>query len=258
MIQLPASDAALIVGGTSGVGLETAVQLAQAGLSRIAIVGRNADRGNRALALISARAPDCALHFIRGDANDPEQAKRIAAEAERKLGQVDILINCTVGPFAPTLFHDIPIEDLIPLVIQQMMGPILMCRAVLPGMRTRRKGIIVNVASDAAKVPTVGEAAIGGAMAGITMFSRTLAMEAKRDGIRVNAVTPSIIEGTMSYERGIGSEHGSRVLGKAAKLAHLGVAQPADLAGLILYLVSPAAERLTGQVISLNGGISAG
>jgi 2-hydroxycyclohexanecarboxyl-CoA dehydrogenase len=252
------SHGALIVGGTSGVGLESAIHLGQAGLRRVAIVGRDPGRGERAMAEIARRVPGLAAVFIGGDANDAATATRIAGEAEARIGEVDILINATVGPFGPMLFHDTPIEDLVPTIVQQMIGPVHMCSAMLPYMRARRRGAIVNVASDAAKVPTPGEAAISAAMAGITMFSRTLAMEAKRDGIRVNAVTPSIIIGTMSYERAVASEHGARIFGKAAKLAHLGVAEAADLAALITYLVSPAASRMTGQVISLNGGISAG
>ncbi len=256
----PAFDAqgALIVGGTSGVGLETAIHLGKAGLRRVAIVGRDPGRGESAIAEIARQVPGLQAVFIAGDANHADVATQIAAEAEARIGEVDILVNATVGPFGPMLFHDTPINDLIPTIVQQMIGPVHMCSAVLPFMRARRRGAIVNVASDAAKVPTPGEAAIGAAMAGITMFSRTLAMEAKRDGIRVNAVTPSIIVGTMSYERAIANEHGARIFGKAAKMAHLGVAEAGDLAALITYLVSPAAARMTGQVISLNGGISAG
>jgi 2-hydroxycyclohexanecarboxyl-CoA dehydrogenase len=83
-------------------------------------------------------------------------------------------------------------------------------------------------------------------------------MEAKRDGIRVNALTPSLIGNTDVYARVMGDPFSAKLFTNAANLAHLGVAQPEDLAALMVFLASPAAARLTGQAISVNGGISAG
>jgi 2-hydroxycyclohexanecarboxyl-CoA dehydrogenase len=94
-------------------------------------------------------------------------------------------------------------------------------------------------------------------MAAIIMFSRTMAMEAKRNGIRVNVVTPSLINSTGGYERVQADEFASRLFSKATKLAALGLAEPDDLASLIVYLTGPESAKLTGQAISVNGGISA-
>src|SRR5262249_1380487 len=116
---------------------------------------------------------------------------------------------------------------------------------------------IVNVASDAAKVPTPGEAVIGGAMAGIAMFSRTLAMEAKRRKIRVNVVTPSLVN-TLTYNRIMADRFSSKLFSKAIERAHLGIPDAAEVAATVLFLLGPHSSRLTGQVISVNGGISAG
>jgi NAD(P)-dependent dehydrogenase (short-subunit alcohol dehydrogenase family) len=124
-------------------------------------------------------------------------------------------------------------------------------------MRAQRSGVIVNIASDAAKSATPGEAVIGAAMAAIMMFSRTVAMEAKRDGIRVNVLTPSLIAGTETSARILEGGFSARLFEKAASFANLGVAEPSDLAALIVFLASPEAGRLTGQAISVNGGISA-
>jgi NAD(P)-dependent dehydrogenase (short-subunit alcohol dehydrogenase family) len=124
-------------------------------------------------------------------------------------------------------------------------------------MREQRGGCIINIASDAAKVATPGESLVGAAMAAIVMFTRTVAMEAKRDGVRVNAITPSLVDGTGVTELLFGDEFSGRLFSKARKLAHLGVSQPDEQAALMLYLASPQAAKLTGQAISLNGGISA-
>ena len=101
-----------------------------------------------------------------------------------------------------------------------------------------------------------GESVIGAAMAGIVMFSRTVALEEKRYGIRVNTLTPSLISGTPSSERALREGFSARLFGKAATMAGLGIAEPGDLASLIVFLAGPGARRLTGQAISVNGGIS--
>jgi NAD(P)-dependent dehydrogenase (short-subunit alcohol dehydrogenase family) len=132
-----------------------------------------------------------------------------------------------------------------------------MTRAALPLMGPRKGGVIVNVASDAAKVPTPGESVIGAAMAAIVTYSRVAALEAKRDGIRVNVLTPSLISGTPTTDRVTESGFSARLFAKVADMATLGIATPEDQAALILYLAGPAAAKLSGQAISLNGGISA-
>ena len=94
-------------------------------------------------------------------------------------------------------------------------------------------------------------------MAGIIMFCRAMANEAKRDGIRVNCLTPSIVEGTPLHDRLMADPFAGRLFGKAKTLAHLGVVVPEDLAAMAVFLASPQAARITGQTISVTGGISA-
>lgn len=248
---------ALITGGTSGVGLETACQLAEAGVSRIAIVGRNPERGEAARAAVLARQPGARIEFLQGDCNDTGQVVAVCEAARAAFGSVDILVNSTVGPYGPTLLHNIPVEDLQDIVLKQMMAPLLTSRIVLPWMSEKGGGAIINIASDAGKLTTPGESVIGAAMAGIIMFSRTMAIEAKRNGIRVNIVTPSIIEGTATYQQVMAAEFSSKLFGKAIKMAQLGVVTPDDMAALIVFLASPQAAKISGQAISCNGGISA-
>ena len=249
--------AVLISGGTSGVGLATAIQFAAAGASRIAINGRNVERGEAARKAVLTRAPGARVEFVAGDCNETEGARAVCEAARDRLGSVDVLVNSTVGSYNPKLFHNIPLEDIPRIIATQMLAPLLTSRVVVPWMRERNGGAIINIASDAAKVATPGETVIGAAMAGIVMFSRALAIEGKRDGIRVNCVTPSIIEGTESYQKIMADEFSSKLFGKAIKLAQLGVVQADDLAALIVFLASPQAAKLTGQAISVNGGISA-
>jgi len=244
----------IITGGTSGVGLATAHRFAEAG-DRIVLVGRNGERGKQACAAVVEAAPRAEVHFVAGDANDPVQALTAATTARDLLGGVDVLVNSTTAFYVPGLLRDIPIEDIADILTGQALAPMHMCRAVLPWM-SGRGGSIVNVASDAAKVPTPGEVVIGAAMAAIVTFTRTLAVEAKRDGIRVNAVTPSLIEGTDTGDRALAGGFSKKLFEKARQQAHLGPTEPDDLADLITFLAGDGAARITGQVISVNGGIS--
>lgn len=257
--NVPMFDAAvvLIVGGTSGVGLASALKFAEAGVRRIAIVGRDAGRGERAQAQVAAACADAEVLFIAGDANRAADALRICAAVVARFGTIDILLNSTVGMAAPALLKTIAIEDIETILLDQAIGPMLMSRAAMPHMVAAHGGVILNIASDAAKLATPGETVIGGAMAAIVMFSRALAIEAKRDGIRVNALTPSLIEGTLTNARMQESPFAMKLFEKAGKMASLGIAVADDLADLAVFLASPAARKITGQAISANGGISA-
>jgi NAD(P)-dependent dehydrogenase (short-subunit alcohol dehydrogenase family) len=246
----------LIAGGTSGVGLATAVAFAQAGCSRLMLLGRNEERGKGAIEQVVSSVPGATPEFIAADANDPDAAQSAAEEVNLRLGSIDVLVCSTVAPYQPTLLHDIPLAEVRDILTQQALGPLLISRAVLPYMREQQSGSIVTIASDAAKVPTPGETCLGAAMAAIVTFSRTLALEAKRYGVRVNAITPSLIVDTGSYDRAMDQEFSKKIFDRITAQAHLGLTEPVDLANLVLFLASPLSRLITGQVISVNGGIS--
>jgi NAD(P)-dependent dehydrogenase (short-subunit alcohol dehydrogenase family) len=248
-------SSALIVGGTAGIGLASARALAAAGVPRIAIVGRNAERGQ--LASKSIAELGATTHFIAGDAVDPAVAARVAAEADQILSGVDILMCTTAADIRPELFVNIPTADIARGLTELALPSMHMASAVLPGMRSRRGGVIVNMASDAAKTATPGESVIGAAKAAIVMFTRTIAIEEKRYGIRANALTPSLVYGTASTERITSDGFSAKLFARAAQQAQLGVPTADDIAALAVFLCSPAAAKLTGQAISVNGGISA-
>jgi 2-hydroxycyclohexanecarboxyl-CoA dehydrogenase len=206
---------------------------------------------------VLARVPKVKVYFVAGDCSSAQGATAVCEAARAHMGGVDVLVNSTVGPYGPVLLHRIPVEEIQKIVLAQMMAPLLTSRIVLPWMSERGGGAIVNIASDAGKLTTPGESVIGAAMAGIIMFSRTMAIEAKRSGIRVNTVTPSIIEGTATYGKVMADEFSGKLFGKAIKMAQLGVVNAADMAALIVFLSSPQAAKISGQAISCNGGISA-
>ncbi len=247
----------LVAGGTSGVGLATARAFLDAGSRKVAIMGRNAERGEKARDGLASAYAGADVMFLQADAGDADQASAACETMAGKWGGIDVMVCSVAASYVPALLFRTPVEDMAGILMGQAFPPILMSRLVLPYMRDQKSGVIVNVASDAAKVPTPGETVIGAGMAAIVTFSRTLAMEAKRDGIRVNAMTPSLIANTPVYDRVMDDPFSAKLFTSASKLASLGVAEPEDLAATIVFLASPAAAKLTGQAISVNGGISA-
>jgi NAD(P)-dependent dehydrogenase (short-subunit alcohol dehydrogenase family) len=222
----------------------------------VALVGRDEARGARAAGLVARDGT--VAGFFAGDAGDAEGSTRLACAAADFLGgRVDVFASAVApgGHVGPALEQDA--EELKRVFLGLALPVIQMNRAVLPFM-TDWGGTIINIASDAAKVPTPGEAVVGGAMAAITMFSRTLALEVKRYGIRVHAVTPSLIADTATAERLMADEFGAKVFGRIADRAQLGVPIADDVAAAVLWLAGPSAAKMTGQVISVNGGTSAG
>jgi 2-hydroxycyclohexanecarboxyl-CoA dehydrogenase len=248
---------AIVTGGSGGIGVETAALLAEQGVRKIIINGRDSSRGERARAEILRRVPNASVDFVAADVSRAQGAdelfRKVASLIDAPLA---VLVNCGGGDFAPELFQQIPADHLDEIIRHWLSSRMHCCRAALPLMS--RGSTIINVASDAAKVPTPGETAIGAAMAAVAMFSRTLALEVKRQGIRVNVVTPSIVDGGRLRARISAGGFGGKLFEKASAAAHLGVATERDVAEVIVFLASDRAARMTGQVISINGGISAG
>lgn len=247
-----AGQSVLIPGGTSGIGLACARAFVEAGATAC-LAGRNAARGEAAAAALGPRAS-----FIATDCSDPALVERMVATAASRMGRIDTLICSLGGTRLPELLHRQSLDD-IRVSLNHDLAPILFAgRAVLPVMMAQNSGAVINIASDAGKIATPGESVIGAGMAAIIQFTRGLAIEAKRSGIRANTITPSLVEGTPLTDRLMAEgTFAAKLFAKARPLAHLGQTTPEDLAGLAVFLASPAAARITGQAISVNGGISA-
>jgi len=257
MTAEPTGPVALICGGTAGIGLAIARALLEAGTRRLMVVGRTEARGKDALAQLRALGLPADIRFMAGDMAQPDAATRVADGCVEAFGRIDTLVSGAAGEPMARLLHEIPIEQVPNIIGSITSGILLPLRATLPHMMRQGSGSMICIASDAAKVATIGETAIGAAMAAVAMFCRGLAMEAKRSGIRVNCITPSIVQDTPLYSVVMADPFASKIFSKAERLARLGVVQPHDLAALAVFLASPAAARLTGQTISVNGGISA-
>ena len=248
---------ALVTGSRSGIGFEIAAQLAEAGVGRLYINGRDEARGAQAVAEIKQRAPHCDVRFHAADMRGYAAAKTLADRVVVDFGALDIVVTSIPGHLSPRPFHTIDPQAFEEQIQSHFASVLYTCHAAMPHLIAREGGVIINLASDAAKIATPGEALQGGLKAAVVMFSRTLALEASRYGIRVHAITPSVVKGTAAYERIMASEFSQKLFAKAEAKAKLGVVEPADIAPLVVFLAGPGAAKITGQAISVNGGISA-
>lgn len=240
----------LVFGGTSGIGRAIAAAFRAEG-ARVALIGRDPARGRAAAEALGAA-------FHAADCGDPDALAAAVAAAEAALDGIDTGVISLGGNRLPELLHRQSLETVAATVTEDLVPVLLAGRALLDGMRRRGGGTVIAVASDAGKVATPGEAVIGANMAAIMQFVRGLAIEGRRDGIRANVLTPSLVEGTPLTERLMAEgTFAAKLFAKARPLAGLGPTRPEDLAALAVFLAGPAAARITGQAISVNGGISA-
>ena len=171
-------------------------------------------------------------------------------------GKIDLFLNAVPGNMPATLFSEFEMSRLNSLIDVHLGSVFRCCHAVYKCMRALGDGVIINIASDAAKIPTVGETIHGAIMAAIDMFSRTLAVEAARSGIRVHVLTPSIVAETNSYDRMMDGGFSEKLFKRALEKAQLGVVEPHDIAPVIVFLASTLSKKKTGQRITINGGIA--
>jgi 2-hydroxycyclohexanecarboxyl-CoA dehydrogenase len=238
---------ALVTGAARGIGFAIAMRLAEEG-ARVAIADVN-DHG----AVEAAGRIGKATMGVRIDVtNAVSIAAGVAAVVER-LGPIDVLVNNAgwdkVEPFVKS--EEATWDKVIAL---NLKGPIACARAVVDSMIERRSGKIISISSDAGRVGSVGEAVYAGAKAGIIGFSKTLARELARYGINVNVVCPGPTNTALFQEMSGGNEKLAASLIHAIPLGRLG--EPEDLAGAVAFLASDDASFVTGQTLSVSGGLT--
>jgi NAD(P)-dependent dehydrogenase (short-subunit alcohol dehydrogenase family) len=255
--DLLAGRVALVTGSTAGIGARTAEQLARAGAQTVILNGRSEASGLAMKAELEALVPDARFEFVSADYNRPDQVERLFEAVAREHGGVDIFVHtCMTDGSGPKPFMETTRADWEAAVSGIFLSLLECCRHAVPQMLAKGGGAIVSFASDAAKVATPGEAVLGGALAANIMFVKGLALELGRQNIRVNAVTPSITRGTKTYDRVMAGGFSKKLFEKAESRARLGVASAENVAPMAVFLASPLASHITGQVVSVNGGIS--
>jgi 3-oxoacyl-[acyl-carrier protein] reductase len=222
----------------------------------VALHGRGGASVAAALEALSAEPLPQLLGFP-ADMTEPRAAEDLVARVAAWAGRIDAVIDCiAMGP-AKRLsgaFADTEPEGYAAFLAMSVAKLQSLAHAALPWL-ARRGGTLVAFASDAGRFAAPRQSLIGAARAGIMGFVRNLATEVARDGVRVHCVSPSFVEDTATARR-LGDAAADR-LEHARQRAGLGLPAPADIAPLVLFLCGDGARRITGQVISVNGGLNA-
>jgi 2-hydroxycyclohexanecarboxyl-CoA dehydrogenase len=250
--------AVFISGGSAGIGFEVARIFAKRGAS-VVITGRSAKRGASALDALRALSPRS--FFLVGDANDAQCTGQNMIDAEALLGQIDVVISAGAeGKVPPTLFADMTPEQIETSFKSRLLPRIHPVHAALPALRRAGGGSVVMITTDAARHVTPGESMIGAAGAAVLLLTKALARELSRDLIRVNSVAMTITSDTPSWDRAFAQDSlVKQVFSKALKRFPFGRAPNAiEVANTIAFLASDEAAQISGQTISVNGGLSYG
>lgn len=246
----------LVTGATGAIGFEIAAQAAEAGMV-VGIHGSRADTVAATIDRLRARVPVARLIAAPGDFREDGAPERIVETVAAAGGRLDAVIHCAIagsgqgritGPFGRTDPAAFASHAALVLGIFQRLA-----FAALPHL-ARQGGTLIAFASDAGRFAAPRQAIVGAAFGGLMAFVRNLALETARDGVRVHALSPSFVRDTPVFEAF--AQHGTRAEAAFAR-AGLGLPAPADIAPMALFLCGPGAARITGQIISINGGLNA-
>ena len=243
----------VITGGGGGIGGATARRFAAKG-GRIAVLDRDKEAAARTVAQIEAEGGTARAYGC--DITDRPGVDAVIAAVEAELGPIDVLVNNAGWDVFRPFLATAP-EDWERLIAINLTGALHMHHAVLPGMVTRKAGRVVNIASDAARVGSSGEAVYAACKAGLVALSKTLAREHARDGITFNVVCPGPTQTALfeDYKKGAGNaDKLAEAFRRSIPLGRIG--DPEDLPGAITFFASDAASYITGQVLSVSGGLS--
>lgn len=243
----------IVTGGGGGIGGATCRRLALEG-AKVAVFDMNLEAAQRVAADIQSAGGTAAAY--KCDITDRVGVDAAVAATEAQLGPIDVLINNAGWDVFKPFTKTVPAEwD--KLISINLVGALHMHQAVLPGMVARKSGRIINIASDAARVGSSGEAVYAACKGGLVAFSKTIAREHARHGITVNVVCPGPTDTALLAGVAEGAPSPEKLLEAFARAIPLGrIGQPEDLAGAIAFFASDDASFITGQVISVSGGLT--
>lgn len=247
----------IVTGGGGGIGGATSRRFAAEG-AKVAVLDMNLEAAQKVAADITAEitAGVGSATAFKCDITDRASVDAAITDVEARLGPIDVLVNNAGWDVFKPFTQTVPAEwD--KLIAINLTGALHMHHAVLPRMAARKAGRIVNVASDAARVGSSGEAVYAACKGGLVALSKTLAREHARQGITVNVVCPGPTDTALLAGVAEGATNPEKLMEAFTRAIPLGrIGKPDDLAGAIVFLASDDAAFITGQVLSVSGGLT--
>ena len=241
------NQVAVVTGAGRGIGHAIAVRLAKEGAS-VASVSRTQANAEKTASEINGLRADTAKAYAV-DVADQAAVQKAAAEIFETFGRVDILVN-NAGVTRDGLSMRMSMDDWDTVLNTNLKGAFNFTQAVMRPMIKQRSGRIINISSIAGLTGNAGQANYAASKAGLIGLTKTLARELASRGITVNAVAPGLIETDMTT---VLSEEIRQSILQKVPLGKLG--EPEDIAGAVAYLASPEAKYITGQVLTVDGGM---
>jgi len=241
---------ALVTGGSRGIGRAIVLALAREG-ARVAFVYKGAREAAEQLVAEVTKTGGSAV-ALQGDVAQADTASRIVEKVLSDWGRVDILVN-NAGIIRDGLFVRVEQDDWDAVIDTNLGGVFQFCKALAMRMASQRSGRIINISSVAADFVNKGQCNYAASKGAVNSFTRALAVELAGRGVTVNAVAPGFIATDMS--EAVRNKAGD-LIQKMIPMKRLG--QPEDVAAVIVFLASPAAAYVTGQVLTVDGGLSLG
>lgn len=249
-----AGKVALITGAGGGIGRATAERFVEEG-AKVAVVEINRELGEAAAASARAMAGNAGgdAHFIQGDVTDKASVAAAVAETVKRFGKLHILHN-NAGGSTP---QDGPVteaseEEFWRVIKLDLFGTFLCSKVAIPEIAKSGGGSIINMASNLALMAVPGRAAYGAAKGGVASLTRAMALDHAKQRIRVNAIAPSV---TLS-DRVKKLLDLNPALGKLGDSHLFGLGQPIHIANMAVYLASDEAAITTGQILSVDSGVT--
>jgi 3-oxoacyl-[acyl-carrier protein] reductase len=243
---------ALVTGGSRGIGRAIVQVLAREG-AKVAFVYKGSKDAAEALEK-EVVATGGIAKALQGDVADPQTAQSLVSRVVADWGRVDILVN-NAGVIRDGLFVRMDAANWKAVLDTNLDGTFYFCRAVAEQMALKqRSGRIINVSSVAADHVNAGQTNYAASKGAVNAFTRALAVELGSRNVTVNAVAPGFIETDMS--EAVRNKAGDFIAKKLVPMRRLG--KPEDIANVVLFLTSPAAAYMTGQVLTVDGGLSLG
>lgn len=251
-ISFPPGSVAVVTGGDSGIGRATAIKLGLAGLPVVITHFSGAASADAVVSYISAQGGQAAA--IRADVSDEGAVEALFALAEQRFGTVDLLVNSAGLNMSGVLLRDMTLAQFDRLVRVDLDGPFLTCRRMVRALETAgRGGRIVNISSIHERAPRPGGVDYDSAKGGLAQLTRTLALELAPKQIAVNGVAPGMILTPMNQSA---LDDPAELKRKEAAIPWGRAGTPEEVADLILFLLSSAAEYITGTTVTIDGALS--